>query len=344
MHSVIDLRSDTVTRPSPEMRKAMADAEVGDDVYEDDPTVNLLQEQCARLLGKQAGLFLPSGTMSNAAAIKTHTKPGDEILLDGDAHSMYYELGLPGAIAGVVTRQFPSSGGVPELGGIERNIHEETMHTPGTSLIVLENTHNRMGGSIIPLDVHQAIRAIALDRKVRIHLDGARLFNAVVASGSTAAEYASCADSITFCLSKGLGCPIGSVLCGNAEFIARARRTRKMLGGGMRQVGILAAAGLYALVDNIARLAVDHANAYMLAQGLLDAGGVTPDTCCPPTNMVYITTERPAEQIRSDLASRFNILCGTFGPNRLRLVTHMDVNQEDIEHAIKAIRTVALGQ
>jgi threonine aldolase len=281
--------------------------------------------------------------MSNAVAIKTHTRPGDEILLDGDAHSMYYELGLPGAIAGVVTRQFPSSGGVPDLAGIEASIHAETMHTPGTSLIVLENTHNRMGGSIIPLNVHRAIHSLAIEHKIRIHLDGARLFNAVVASGSMASDYASCADSVTFCLSKGLGCPIGSVLCGDAEFIKRARRTRKMLGGGMRQVGILAAAGLYALEHNIPRLAEDHVNAYHLAQGLADADGLTLDTSNPPTNMVYINTRMKADLVQSELTRRFNVLCSPFGSHRLRFVTHMDVNREDIQLAVEAIRTVTRG-
>ncbi len=217
------------------------------------------------------------------------------------------------------------------------------MHTPGTSLIELENTHNRMGGSIIPLDVHNAIRSLALEHGVRIHIDGARLFNAVVASGRAAAEYADCADSVTFCLSKGLGCPIGSVLCGDTEFIGRARRTRKMLGGGMRQVGILAAAGLYALEHNISRLVEDHANAYILAQGLMDIEGVSPDTCCPPTNMVYINTRRPADELQNDLASRFNVLSSTFGSHRLRLVTHMDVDQGDVERAIDAVRMAARG-
>lgn len=340
MHNIIDLRSDTVTRPTPEMRRAMAEAEVGDDVYEDDPTVNLLQDRSACLLGMEAGLFLPSGTMSNAVAIKTHTRPGDEILLDGDAHSMYYELGLPGALAGVVTRQFPSSGGVPIPSGIEENIHEETLHTPGTTLIVLENTHNRAGGAIIPLETHSAIRTLATAHGVRIHLDGARLFNAVVASGDSASAYAQCADSVTFCLSKGLGCPIGSVLCGSIEFILRARRTRKMLGGGMRQVGILAAAGLYALDHHIDRLAVDHANARLLAQGLADAPGLTIDTDSPPTNMVYINTDLPASHVVDELQHRHNLRCSQFGKKRIRLVTHMDIDAQDIELAITAIRSV----
>jgi threonine aldolase len=339
MHNPIDLRSDTVTRPTPAMRRAMADAEVGDDVYEDDPTVNRLQERSAQLLGMEAGLFVPSGTMANAVAIKTHTQPGDEILLDGDAHSMYYELGLPGAIAGVVTRQFRSTVGIPDVDHIRASIHTESLHTPATTLVVLENTHNRMGGTIIPIDIHKAIRD-ATARPISIHIDGARLFNAVVASGVPAAEYAKHADSVTFCFSKGLGCPIGSVLCGSEQFIRRARRVRKMLGGGMRQVGILAAAGLYALENNIARLQVDHKNARLLASRLVDAPGLTLDTNEPPTNMVYINTARPAVDVQSELKEEHSVLCGTFGPNRIRFVTHMDVNSEQIEVAAGAIRSV----
>lgn len=337
MHLVIDLRSDTVTKPTQEMRFAMSAAEVGDDVYEDDPSVNQLQEMSAALLGKEAALFLPSGTMSNAVAIKTHTQPGDEILLDGDAHSMVYELGLPGAIAGVVTRQFRSHGGIPDTPAIVDCIHTESLHTPGTKLIVLENTHNRAGGTIIPLNVHTGIHNIAAEHGIQVHIDGARLFNAVVASGITAAEYACCADTVTFCLSKGLGCPVGSVLCGTSTFIGRARRVRKMLGGGMRQAGILAAAGIYALTHNIDRLADDHRNASRLWQSLTGATGVTLDSTPPPTNMIYLNTVRPAAEVCAELDARFQIRCNPTASHRLRLVTHLDIDAEDIERASAAI-------
>lgn len=339
MHSVIDLRSDTVTRPSAAMRAEMAAAEVGDDVYEDDPTVNALQQQAAQRLGKEAGLFVPSGTMGNALALMTHTRPGDEVLMDSDAHSMLYEVGLPATLAHVMTRQFRSIGGVPDVEEIKGYIHESNLHAPGTSLIVLENTHNRAGGTIIPLEVHKAVHALALAHGLAVHLDGARLFNAAVATGLPAAEFAACTDSVTFCLSKGLGCPVGSVLCGTHTFIERARRFRKMLGGGMRQAGILAAAGVYALENHIERLVEDHRQARRLAAGLADAPGITLETREPPTNMVYFRTQLPALQVADTLASH-DVLCGVTGPNRIRLVTHLDIDAEDIDRAISILQKV----
>ncbi len=361
MHSTIDMRSDTVTRPSLEMRRAMAEAEVGDDVYEDDPTVNALQERAALLLGKEAGLLVPSGTMGNALALMTHTRPGDEVLMDTDAHSMLYEVGLPATLAHVLTRQFRSRAGIPDVEEIEGCLHSADLHTPGTSLLILENTHNRAGGTVIPLDVHLAVAQLARSRGFSVHIDGARLFNAVVASGVPASEFAACADSVTFCLSKGLGCPVGSVLCGTEAFIERARRFRKMLGGGMRQAGILAAAGLYALDNNIARLADDHRHARRLADGLTDAPGLTLEKHEIPTNMVYFRTQVPASQFAERLAAH-DILCGAPAtiyvakseagrrapgapgvrpvPNRIRLVTHLDIDSEDIERAITSIRSV----
>jgi threonine aldolase len=341
MHSVIDLRSDTTTRPTPAMRRAIAEAEVGDDVLDDDPTVHRLQAAAAAKMGKEAGLFVPSGTMSNAIAIKTHTSPGDEILLDASAHSMLYEVGLPATIAHVLTRQFPSRGGVPEVEAMDDLIHRESLHAPGTGLLVLENTHNRAGGAIIPLAVHQALWEIARQHGVPVHLDGARLFNAVVATGIPAAEYAACTDTVTFCLSKGLGCPVGSVLCGTRDFIDRARRVRKMLGGGMRQAGMLAAAGLYALEHHIDRLAGDHKNARRLAQGLAHVSGITLDTVDVPTNMVYFTTGEPADAFANALAARHKVLCLPSASHRIRMVTHLDVDAEDIERAVEAVCDVA---
>ena len=338
MHPILDLRSDTVTRPTPEMRRAMAEAEVGDDVLDDDPTVHRLQAMAAQLLGKEAALFLPSGTMSNAVAIKTHTRPGDEILLDAYAHSMLNEVGLPATIAQVMTRQFYSKRGVPEVEEVVGMLQSETLHTPGTALLVLENTHNRAGGAIIPLEVHRALWERMQERNIPVHLDGARLFNAVVATGTPASEFAACTDSLTFCLSKGLGCPVGSVLCGTEEFILRARRVRKMLGGGMRQAGILAAAGVYALEHHVARLAEDHANARRLAQAIAEVPGLTPDTTEPPTNMVYFTTHIPAQQFADALAEH-QIRCDTVAHNRIRMVTHLDVDAEDIERLLPILST-----
>ncbi|HZT41724.1 MAG TPA: low-specificity L-threonine aldolase [Chthonomonadaceae bacterium] len=335
---IIDLRSDTVTRPTPQMRRAIAEAEVGDDVFDDDPTVHRLQEVAAARLGKEAALFVPSGTMSNAIAIKTHTRPGDEILLDDEAHSMLYEVGLPAAVAQVLTRPFTSRRGVPDVEQIDRLIHAESLHEPGTALLVLENTHNRAGGAIIPLEVHQALWQMAQERNIRVHLDGARLFNAAVATGIPAAEYAACADTVTFCLSKGLGCPVGSVLCGTQECIARARRVRKMLGGGMRQAGILAAAGLYALEHHVERLAEDHRHARRLAHGIAGTPGITLDTVEVPTNMVYFNTRFPAETFTQRLAEEHRVLCAPTDTHRIRLVTHLDIDGEDVERAIAAIQ------
>ena len=341
MHEVIDFRSDTVTRPTPAMRQAMAAAPVGDDVYEDDPSINLLQERAAALMGKEAGLFVPSGTMSNAIAIKAHTKPGDEILLDGEAHSMLYEVGLPATIAHVLTRQFHSVRGVPDVEEIARSLHHESLHSSGTSLLVLENTHNRAGGYIIPLETHRQLFAWAQEHGVKLHLDGARLFNAVAASGVSAREYAACTDTLTFCLSKGLGCPVGSVLCGTQEFVEKAKRVRKMLGGGMRQAGILAAAGLYALDNHIARLADDHKNARRLAEGMQHLPGIALDTVDVPTNMVYFTTTATAERWKSLLEERHKILCNTTTSHRIRLVTHLDVDADDIGRALDALRDIS---
>ncbi len=337
---VIDMRSDTVTRPTPQMRAAMASAEVGDDVYGDDPTVNLLQEKAAALFGKEAALFVPSGTMGNAIAIKAQTVHGDEILLDAEAHSMVYELGLPGAICGVLTRSFRSERGVPDAESIPDCIHTESLHNPGTRLIVLENTHNRAGGAVVPLEVHREVRRIALEHGVKVHIDGARILNAAVATGTNPAAYAAEADTLTFCLSKGLGCPVGSVLVGSLEFIDKARRVRKMLGGGLRQAGVLAAAGIYALDNHIQRLADDHRNTATLAQLLADQPGIQPDSVTPATNMIYVTTSRPAEQVYSELEQEFGVLSNTTALHRMRFVLHLDVSSQDTIRAAEAIKTV----
>lgn len=336
---IADFRSDTVTRPTPEMRRAMAEAEVGDDVYGDDPTVNRLQETAAALMGKEMGLFVPSGTMGNALALTVHTQSGDEVLMDSEAHSMIYEVGMPAVIARVLTRQFRSAGGVPDVADVSAAFHEESLHSARTSLLVLENTHNRAGGAIIPLAIMRELQTAARERGAKLHLDGARLFNAAVATGIPARDFAACADTVTFCLSKGLGCPIGSVLCGSPEFINRARRVRKMLGGGMRQAGILAAAGLYALENHIERLADDHANAQKLAAGISAIPGVRL-AAAVPTNMVYFDTTEPAENFTRKLLQR-GVSCLASGPNRIRMVTHLDVSAADVGRAIEALRETA---
>ena len=339
MTKIADFRSDTVTKPTPEMRRAMAEAEVGDDVYGDDPTVNRLQETAAARLGKEMGLFIPSGTMGNALALTVHTQSGDEVLMDSEAHSMIYEVGMPAVIARVLTRQFHSVNGVPDVTEVAASFHEESLHSARTSLLVLENTHNRAGGAIIPLSVMRELQTIARQRDAKLHLDGARLFNAAVATGIPAREFADCADSVTFCLSKGLGCPVGSVLCGTREFIGRAGRVRKMLGGGMRQAGILAAAGLYALENHVDRLAEDHRNAQKLAAGIKDISGVAL-AAAVPTNMVYFDTAQPAEAFAQELG-KSGVMCLASSPNRIRMVTHLGIDSGDVETAINAIRTVA---
>ncbi len=339
MHTPIDVRSDTVTRPSNAMKNAMLQAELGDDVYEDDPTVNELQAKAADLTGKEAALFVASGTMSNAIALRCHTTPGDEVLLDGEAHSMLYEVGLPAVIAQVLTRQFRSNQGIPDVDDIQNSIHMETLHNPGTRLLILENTHNRAGGTVIPLDVMQHLYKICKTNHLGVHLDGARIFNAAVATKISVSEYAKNTDTITFCLSKGLGCPVGSLLCGPAEWISRARRVRKMLGGGMRQVGMLAAAGIYALEHNIERLADDHRRATQIAQSMEGMKNTVPDSFHPPTNMVYINTREPALQLSQQLAER-GILCNPTGSHRLRIVTHLDVDDEDTAQIISVLQEI----
>jgi threonine aldolase len=329
----IDLRSDTVTRPTAAMRAAMAAAIVGDDVFDDDPTVHRLQDMAAWMLGKEAALFMPSGTMSNAVAIKTHTSPGDEVLMDANAHSMLYEAGNPATIAHVLTRQYHSESGIPCADEIVSLIHRESLHSPRTALILIENTHNRAGGAVVTADVHAAIYGEARARGVSVHVDGARLFNAAAALGVSAATIAASADSITFCLSKGLGCPVGSVLCGTRGFIERARRVRKMLGGGLRQAGILAAAGIYALENHIDRLGEDHANARRLAGSIEGVPGMEVTTKVPASNMVYLDTSAPAETMVERMRQEFGVLVSTMGSHVIRAVTHLDVDSAEVDRA-----------
>ena len=339
MHRVADFRSDTVTRPTPEMYAAMAGAELGDDVLGDDPTVQRLESLAAETLGKQAGLFVASGTMGNLVAILTHTQPGDEVLLDRDSHSMRYEAGGPAAVAGVLTRQYPSVLGVPDVEVIRSEIHASNLHAPGTGLLVLENTHNRSGGCVIPLEVQRELHAMARAMGVPVHLDGARLFNAAVASGVPARQFADCAESVSVCLSKALCCPAGSVLCGTSEFIERARRHRKRLGGGMRQAGILAACGLVALRTMVDRLHEDHRLARALAEGLADLPGLRVEMASVQTNMVYVETAGDARQLRIKLAEN-NVLVIEVAPRTLRFVTHHDVDAEDVQRALAVVRSI----
>ena len=337
MTNLIDLRSDTVSKPSEAMRQAMATAEVGDDVFGDDPTVNQLEKRAAAMTGKDDALYVPSGTMGNLIAVLTHTKPGDEILLGDQSHIFQYELGGAARLAGVITRTLTNRpDGTLDAAEILAAARTENLHSPGSKLLCLENTHNRCGGAALPLRAMDELTSTAHSLGMAVHLDGARVFNAAAALGVPVSRVARDCDSVSFCLSKGLGCPVGSVLCGSKEFIEAARRNRKMLGGGMRQVGILAAAGLFALEHNVTRLAEDHANAKMLADGLRELSVFRPNV--PETNIVV------ADVLRGDLNDwlrtfqKAGVLAVGFGPQRMRLVTHINISRADIDEALHRIR------
>lgn len=337
---VVDLRSDTVTRPTSNMLEAMFTAPVGDDVLGDDPTVMRLEELAADITGKEAAVFVPSGTMGNQIALASHCQPGDAILAEEDSHVLYYEVGAPALIAGVVSWTIPSKLGVMDPDDIERRVLKRSLHTPGTTLLCVENTHNRAGGTIIPLDVLGAYRELAERHEMKVHMDGARVFNAAVALGVPVREIAKCAHSITFCLSKGLRSPVGSVLCGREEFINRARIWRKRLGGGMRQAGLLAACGIISLTKMIDRLAEDHRRAKDLAETLDSLPGLHIDWETVQTNMVMVRTDRPADRW---LEALHDVGVWALPPasHRIRLVLHADVTDEKLEYAKDAFEKVA---
>lgn len=330
--AAIDLRSDTVTKPTEAMREAMARAEVGDDVHGEDPSVNRLQEAAARRLGKQAGLFVPSGTMGNQASLHPFVRPGDVLLAGEGAHVLWYESGAPAALSGLQV-QTVGAGGLFDGSDVRAAIHPDESHYAPTRAVTVENTHNRSGGRIFPLDRIKDIAAAAREHGLHLHLDGARLFNAVVATGTPAATWAEPFDTATFCLSKGLAAPVGSVICGSADAIRRIHRARKMLGGGMRQAGILAAAGLYALLHHVDRLADDHANARRLAEGLGELGFRV--EAPPETNMVMFRVDDAAGFRRATRARE--VLVDPMDPGRFRAVTHLDVSADDVEDALARI-------
>ncbi|MCS6830439.1 MAG: low-specificity L-threonine aldolase [Armatimonadota bacterium] len=340
MHRLVDLRSDTVTVPTPEMRRAMANAEVGDDVYGEDPTVNLLQERSAELLGKEAALFVPSGTMGNEIAVKVHTHPGDEVLIDEDCHIVKWELGAAAFISNVQLRTLPNQKGIVPVDEYAKRIQAGDDHVPPTRLICLENSHNAAGGVVLPLEYMREIWTLTQRHGIAVHLDGARIFNAAIALGVPARQLAACAHSVMFCLSKGLACPVGSMLCGSRAFIEEARRVRKILGGAMRQAGILAAAGLVALDTMIDRLAQDHARARRLAEAIANMPGFRVDLETVQTNMVYVQTEQPARCIVQQLET-LGVHCLDVFPHTIRLVTHKDVDDEDVTRAIDAFAKVS---
>jgi threonine aldolase len=342
MPEVVDLRSDTVTKPSPGMRKAMAEAEVGDDVFHEDPSVNRLEEMVAALYGKEAALYVASGTMANQLAIRAQTHHGDEIIMERSSHPFNSEAGALAALAGVQVNLIDGRHGIIEVEQIRAVVRTPNVHHAPTALICLENTHNRGGGSIWPLDKIRAIRELARSVNVPMHLDGARLMNACVASGLTPKDYAQYFDSCTLCLSKGLGAPVGSLVIGSKDFVERAHRFRKQFGGGMRQAGILAAAGIYALGHNIERLLEDHLNAKRLAKGIAEVDGLDIDVNAVETNILYFHVRKPGltVPILLDRLKAEGVLMGGTGPHTIRAVTHLDASKDGIDRAVEVLRKV----
>jgi threonine aldolase len=342
MDDYIDLRSDTVTKPSPAMRDAIFKAEVGDDVFEDDPTVKKLEMIVADLLGKEDALFVASGTMANQVSLRTLTQHGDEIILEEDSHIFNYEVGAAAALSGLQLHPIRGNRGVITAEEIKERIRPDDVHIPPTRVIILENTHNRAGGTVFPLDEIKRIYQLASEFKIKMHLDGARLWNAVMATGTPLHTWAKPFDSVSVCLSKGLGAPIGSVIASSGEFIRKARRVRKMYGGGMRQVGIIAAAGIYAIDNNFNRLVEDHRNARLLAERLNDLEGLKIDLESVQTNIVVINiteTKKSVEQFLKALKEK-GVLLVPFGKNKIRAVTHLDVKRDQILEAVEKFKEI----
>lgn len=340
---MIDLRSDTVTKPTPAMRRAMADAEVGDDVYGEDPTVNRLQERAAEIFAKEAALFVPTGSMGNQLCVKLHTRPGTEVVLEERSHIYNYEMGGAAVFSGITVRSVRGENGMLTRDLVAGAIHSQAPYyvTP-TSLVALENTHNMAGGSVLPLAVSDSICTYAHSLGLPVHLDGARIFNAAVALNTTVAEIARPFDSVMFCLSKGLGAPIGSMILGPREFITEARSWRKRLGGGMRQVGILAAAGMIALEESPKILPTDHANAKHLAAGVAELRGVAIDPAAVQTNVVIFDvagTGKTTAEISQALREH-GVLANGINPREMRMLTHYDVSRADIEETLQAMKQV----
>ncbi|MFT3699304.1 MAG: low-specificity L-threonine aldolase [Kofleriaceae bacterium] len=340
MASVVDLRSDTVTKPSAAMRRAMAEAEVGDDVYGEDPTVKRLQDRVCEIIGTEAALFVPSGTMANQIALRSHTRPGEEVIIGVGAHCWRHESGALGALAGLQT-QMIGTDGTFTAAEVKTAFKADDPYQAPTTVVAVENTHNMAGGIVWDRARLAEVLAMAKQLGMKTHLDGARIWNAAAQSGASEKELCAGFDSVSVCLSKGLGAPVGSVVCGSKDFIRRVHRARKMYGGGMRQAGILGAAGLYALEHNRARLGEDHANAKALVEALGGAKQLTVDPARVHTNIVMIDLSRgtPAEVIEKARAE--GVLLGAAGPMRIRAVTHLDVDREGILRAAKVIASVA---
>ena len=344
---IIDLRSDTVTLPTPAMREAMYRAEVGDDVFGEDPTVNRLEEMAAERMGKEAAVFVASGTMANLVCLLTHCGRGDEFIVGHLAHTFLYEVGASAGLGGLHPHTIPNQpDGTLDLGDVEAAIRGDNIHFPRTRLICLENTHNRCSGAALSVEYTDSLCELAHSHRIAVHLDGARIFNAATALGVDVKELTRNVDSVAFCLSKGLSCPVGSLVCGRADFIAEARRNRKMVGGGMRQAGIIAAAGVVALEEMVDRLAEDHVNTRRLAEGLAEIAGLSVDLERVQTNIVYfdlLDGGLEPDQFQARLREGGVKMLST-GPRRFRVVTHYGIGAEDIGKALTVVRQVMEGK
>jgi threonine aldolase len=341
MTRVVELRSDTFTLPTESMRRAMAAAEVGDDVWDEDPTIHRLQRRAAEMVGKEASLFVPSGTMGNLCALLSHTQPGQEVIVEIDSHIFQNEVAGASVVGGLQLRPLDTPDGRVQPEQVRRAIRQPDIHEPVTGLLCLENTHNRKGGTCLSPKQTAAVTAVAHDAGFPVHLDGARVFNAAVALGVDVRELTGPVDSVMFCLSKGLSAPVGSMLAGSTDFIERSRRVRKMLGGGMRQAGVLAAAGLCALEEMVDRLAEDHRNARRLAEGLQGLPGIAIDLARVETNMVFGDCQPPLTAAAFiDRCREAGVLLDQASPYRWRMVTHRGVTAEDIDLAIGAVRRI----
>jgi len=336
---MIDLRSDTVTRPGKAMRAAMAEAEVGDDVFGEDPTVKKLEEATAGILGKEAALFVPTGVMANQVSIKAHTRSGEEVIVEERAHILLYESGAAPVISGVQLRTLRGEGGMFTADQVRSLLRHEDAHVAPITLVCMENTHNKAGGRVLPIAGMNAIREVSHEAGLAVHVDGARLWNAAVALGVSPMDIASQADSVSVCFSKGLGAPVGSAIAGTREFITRCRRIRKMMGGGMRQVGILAAGALYALEHHIDRLAEDHLAAREFADIVAAGSRLRIDSQSVQTNIVIMDvseTGQTAEAVAAEM-ERVGVRCTTMDSRSLRAVTHLDVRREDVRKAAELL-------
>ncbi|UCF32077.1 MAG: low-specificity L-threonine aldolase [bacterium] len=347
---MVDLRSDTVTRPTPAMRKAMADADVGDDVYGEDPTINRLEEEAAEMMGCEASLFMPSGTMGNQTALFVHCRPGSEVVVEARSHILNYEMAAMATISGLLPNAIYTEDGIMKAEEVLAAIRPDIYYYARTRLVALENTHNMAGGRVIPLEVQRDIQSVARDKGLALHLDGARIFNAAAFLGVPAREVAAGFDSVMFCLSKGLGAPVGSMLCGSAPFITEARRVRKMLGGGMRQAGVIAAAGRVALQEMVPRVAEDNDLARRLAEDLKGVPGLV--IIVPPESNILILTvgrdwygsEEPGEDSRAEGFVRrlraHGVLALALDGVRVRMVTHFDLPENTVDRVMQAVASV----